>query len=125
MNHHARFPAISDLRDRARGRIPKFVWEYLDSATGTEATLRRNRTALDRVLFTPSILHGELTYDLSTTLCGQDYALPFGISPVGMSGLMWPDAERKLARAAGVRLRRGATESGLRPRLYMSGSYYI
>jgi L-lactate dehydrogenase (cytochrome) len=100
MNHHARFPAISDLRARARRRIPKFAWEYLDSATGNEATLRRNRTALDRVLFTPSILHGELTYDLSTSLCGRDYALPFGISPVGMSGLMWPDAERKLARAA-------------------------
>lgn len=100
MNHHARFPAISDLRTRARRRIPRFAWEYLDSATGNEATLRRNRTALDRVLFTPSILHGELTYDLTTTLCGRDYALPFGISPVGMSGLMWPDAERKLARAA-------------------------
>ncbi|PRY73814.1 alpha-hydroxy acid oxidase [Marivita geojedonensis] len=100
MDYHARFPAISDLKSRARRRIPKFVWEYLDSATGTEATLRRNRTALDRVLFTPSILHGELPVDLSTTLCGQDYALPVGISPVGMSGLIWPDAERKLARAA-------------------------
>ena len=100
MDYHARFPAISDLKSRARRRIPKFVWEYLDSATGTEATLRLNRTALDRVLFTPSILHGELPVDLSTTLCGQDYTLPVGISPVGMSGLIWPDAERKLARAA-------------------------
>ena len=72
----------------------------LDSATGKEATLHRNRAALDRVMFMPSILHGELTTDLSTTLCGRDYPLPFGISPVGMSGLIWPDAERKLARAA-------------------------
>lgn len=100
MTYHARFPAISDLRDRARRRIPRFAWEYLDSATGTEATLRRNRAALDRVLLTPSILHGELGHDLATTLCGRDYALPFGIAPVGMSGLMWPDAERELARAA-------------------------
>ncbi len=100
MNLHARYPAISDLKSRARQRIPKFVWEYLDSATGNEATLRRNRAALDRVLFTPSILHGELPVDLSTTLCGTKYPMPFGISPVGMSGLIWPDAERKLARAA-------------------------
>jgi L-lactate dehydrogenase (cytochrome) len=100
MDHHAKYPAISDLKARARRRIPKFVWEYLDSATGKEATLHRNRAALDRVLFTPSILHGELPVDLSTSLCGRDYPLPFGISPVGMSGLIWPDAERKLARAA-------------------------
>ena len=100
MDYHARFPALSDLKSRARRRIPKFVWEYLDSATGTEATLRRNRSALDEVLFTPSILHGEIEYDLSTTLCGHTYSAPFGISPVGMSGLIWPDAERKLARAA-------------------------
>ncbi|WP_439523718.1 alpha-hydroxy acid oxidase [Marivita sp.] len=100
MDHHAKYPAIQDLKARARRRIPKFVWEYLDSATGKEATLHRNRAALDRVLFSPSILHGELPVDLSTTLCGRDYPLPFGISPVGMSGLIWPDAERKLARAA-------------------------
>ena len=100
MDLHARFPAIDDLRRKARRRIPKFVWEYLDSATGKEATLKRNRDALDRVMFMPSVLHGELEYDLSTTLCGHDYTVPFGVSPVGMSGLIWPDAERKLAKAA-------------------------
>lgn len=97
---HSRYPAIADLKARARRRIPHFVWEYLDSATGTEATLHRNRAALDRILFTPSILHGEFEPDLSTTLMGRDYPLPFGVSPVGMSGLIWPGAEVSLARAA-------------------------
>jgi len=101
MDLHQRYPAISGLKARARGRIPHFVWEYLDSATGTEATLRRNRLRLDEVLFRPSILHGEFTPDLSATLFGQAFPLPFGISPVGMSGLIWPDAERLLAAAAG------------------------
>lgn len=100
MDHHARFPAVSDLKARARRRIPHFVWEYLDSATGQEATLRRNRDKLDEVLFHPSILHGEFTADLSTTFLGKDYPLPFGIAPVGMSGLIWPGAERSLAKAA-------------------------
>ena len=100
MDLHQRYPAVSDLKSRARARIPHFVWEYLDSATGTEATQRRNRTDLDRVLFRPSILHGEMTADLSTRLMGKDFPLPFGVAPVGMSGLIWPDAERSLARAA-------------------------
>ncbi|MDI3335478.1 alpha-hydroxy acid oxidase [Defluviimonas aestuarii] len=102
MDLHQRYPAISDLKARARARIPHFVWEYLDSATGTEATLKRNRAKLDEVLFRPSILHGEFTPDLSTRLFGHDFPLPFGISPVGMSGLVWPDAERLLASAAGT-----------------------
>ncbi len=95
------YPAISDLKARARRRVPHFVWEFFDSATGTESVLPRNRAALDRVLFHPAILTGEFTPDLSCTLMGRDYAVPFGIAPVGMSGVIWPDAERRLARFAG------------------------
>ena len=100
MSMHARYPAIADLKARARRRIPHFVWEYLDSATGVEATQRRNRTALDQVLLSPSILHGEFDPDLSVTLLGKTHPLPFGIAPVGMSGLIWPGAEQMLARTA-------------------------
>ena len=100
MDLHARYPAISDLRSRAKRRIPHFVWEYLDSATGVEATQARNRVKLDEVLLNPSILHGEFEPDLRTTLLGRGYPLPFGIAPVGMSGLIWPGAEDMLARLA-------------------------
>lgn len=100
MDLHAKYPALSDLRSRAMGRIPRFVWEYLDSGTGVEATKARNREMLDRVRLMPSILHGEFTPDITAPLFGQVHALPVGIAPVGMSGLIWPDAERHLARAA-------------------------
>lgn len=92
-----RYPSIEDLRRKARGRIPHFMWEYLDSGTGTESGIRRNRAALDRILFQPQILRGEATADLSVALLGQNHPLPFGIAPVGMSGAMWPGAERILA----------------------------
>jgi L-lactate dehydrogenase (cytochrome) len=99
MDLHAKYPALSDLRARAKRRIPPFVWEYLDSGTGTEATKARNRTGLDRIGMMPSILHGEFTPDLGTTFLGKKMPMPFGIAPIGMSGLMWPDAEGHLARA--------------------------
>ena len=81
MSLHNSYPAISDLKSRAKKRIPHFVWEYLDSATGLEATQSRNRMALDKVLFHPSILHGEFTPDISTTFLGKPYPLPIGIAP--------------------------------------------
>lgn len=100
MTHHSRYPAIADLKSSARRRIPHFVWEYLDSATGIEATQARNRAQLDQVLLNPSILHGEFDPDLSTTFLGHTHPLPIGIAPVGMSGLIWPGAEQMLARTA-------------------------
>ncbi|SFL13194.1 alpha-hydroxy acid oxidase [Shimia haliotis] len=100
MDLHAKYPALSDLRTRAQQRIPRFVWEYLDSATGDERTKARNRAKLDDILFHPSILHGDITPDTSVDLLGKRYPLPVGMAPIGMSGLMWPDAEFMLARAA-------------------------
>jgi L-lactate dehydrogenase (cytochrome) len=102
MDLHSTYPGIMDLKARARRRLPKFVWEYLDSGTGTEATKARNRAALDRIGFLPSILHGAQQADLSTNFLGRDYPLPFGMAPIGMSGLIWPEAEESLARAAAL-----------------------
>jgi L-lactate dehydrogenase (cytochrome) len=100
MDLHTRYPGLADLKSRARRRIPHFVYEYLDSGTGSESTLHRNREMLDRVRLMPSILRGTMAPDLSVKLFDRVLALPFGIAPVGMSGLMWPDAEYTLARAA-------------------------
>ncbi|SLN30144.1 L-lactate dehydrogenase [cytochrome] [Roseovarius litorisediminis] len=100
MDLNSRYPALSDLRARAKRRLPLFVWEYLDSGTGVEATKARNRSQLDCVRLMPSVLHGEFEPDVSVELLGQHMALPVGIAPVGMSGLIWPDAERLLAKAS-------------------------
>ncbi|WP_114964425.1 alpha-hydroxy acid oxidase [Alkalilacustris brevis] len=94
------FPALSDMKAACKRRIPYFVWEYVDSATGNETTKHRNREALERLMFLPAALRGPITPDLGTRLLGQDHALPFGVAPVGMSGLMWPGAEIALAEAA-------------------------
>lgn len=100
MSLDARYPALADLRAKARWRVPYFVWEYLDSGTGVEATTRRNRSKLDEVMLMPSILHGEPEVSTGIEFLGQSFDLPVGIAPVGMSGLIWPGAEQKLARAA-------------------------
>lgn len=93
-------PSIEDLRKTALRRIPRFAFEYLDSATGRELGLKTNRDALDAIGFMPSVLCGRTKADLRRTLMGQTYDLPFGIAPVGMSGLLWAGAERMLAQAA-------------------------
>ena len=95
-----RFPSIAYLRRCARRRIPHFAWEYIDSGTGADECVRRNREALSAVTLIPQYMKGEFEPDISTTLFGIRYAAPLGVSPVGLTGLMWPQAEQILARTA-------------------------
>lgn len=97
MDLMTKYPALSDLQRRARKRIPHFAYEYLVSGTGTEATTRRNRSMLDELRFMPAVLRGPQAPELGVELLGKALPLPFGIAPVGLSGIMWPDAERLLA----------------------------
>ena len=95
-----KYPHIEDLRAKARGRVPHFAWEYLDSGTGRDLAVERNRAALDRVLFEQNVLVGKLTPELAVEILGQRFDVPFGIAPVGSSGMIWPGAEAALARLA-------------------------
>lgn len=98
-----RLPAIADLMRLAERRMPRFAWEYFAMGTGRETTLARNESAFDTIRFCPNFLRGALVPDLSTTLFGDAYASPLGVSPIGMSSLMWPGSERALAALAGTR----------------------
>ncbi|RVT85365.1 alpha-hydroxy-acid oxidizing protein [Rhodobacteraceae bacterium CCMM004] len=96
MDLDAAYPALDDLARRARRRIPRFAWEYLDSGTGDDGAVRRSRAALDRIVLTPRIL-AAVEPDLSVRMMGRDYPLPVGAAPVGMTGLIWPHGERVVA----------------------------
>ena len=95
-----RFPAVSDLRERAGWRIPHVAWEYLESGCGDETAVARNLEKMAAVTLVPRFLKGELVPDISTTLFGQTYQAPFGVAPMGLTGLIWPRSEFILARTA-------------------------
>lgn len=101
MNWMLRYPTVEDLRTRARARLPRFAFEYLDSGTGAEECLARNREAFKRVTFSPRYLRGHFEPDLSAKLFGKRYEAPFGVAPVGLSALIWPGSEACLAAMAG------------------------
>ncbi len=95
-----KYPRISDLAARAYRRIPFFAWEYLDSGTGYDVGAKANVAAMHDVRLTPKLLLGAFEPKLETELFGTNYAAPFGVAPVGLTGLMWPGAERILAATA-------------------------
>jgi len=96
-----RFPNIALMAAAAERRIPRFAWDYLAGGIGREAVLAENCARLDRVKLRPRYLVADADApDLSQALLGQHYPLPFGVAPLGLSGLIWPAAADHLARAA-------------------------
>jgi len=85
----------------AKRRIPRFAWDYMAGGIGREALLTENCACLDRVKLRPRYLVADAEApDLSHRLLGNEYPLPFGVAPLGLSGLIWPAAALHLARAA-------------------------
>jgi L-lactate dehydrogenase (cytochrome) len=94
------YPAIDDLRARARHRIPRFAFEYLDGGCNEDVNLHKNTSDIREVELKPYYLNEHAGADLKTELFGHTYDAPFGIAPVGLQGLMWPNAPEILAKAA-------------------------
>ena len=101
MNIDRRFPSIALMEAAAQRRIPRFAWDYMSGGIGRETVLAENCSRLDRVKLRPRYLVGDAeSPDLSHSLLGTRYSLPFGVAPLGLSGLIWPQAAEHLAHAA-------------------------
>ena len=94
------YPSIDDLREKAKSKIPKFAFEYLDGGCNEDVNLHRNTAEIREVELLPHYLSVHKGSDMRTELFGHTYAAPFGIAPVGLQGLMWPNAPEILAKAA-------------------------
>lgn len=97
---NSEYPSIDHLRLRAQQRMPRFAFEYLEGGCFSEINLRRNTEEIRDVRLRPRYLSDYPGANLRTELFGQTYAAPFGVSPIGLQGLMWPRATEILARAA-------------------------
>jgi L-lactate dehydrogenase (cytochrome) len=99
-NYTRAYPSIEDLKEKAKKRIPRFAFEYLDGGCNEDVNLFKNTSEIREVELIPHYLKSEVNVDLKTELFGHTYDAPFGIAPIGLQGLMWPNAAGILATAA-------------------------
>ncbi len=92
---------IEDLRQMARRRVPKSVFDYLDGGAESELTLNENCRAFRDVTFRPRGAVAVAECNLSTTIVGHALSVPFLLAPVGYSRLMHPEGEVAAAGVAG------------------------
>ena len=95
-----KYPSVPDLRERAKSKIPKFAFEYLDGGCNDDVNLKKNTLRIRDIELKPKYLVDYHPPSLKTELFGHVYDAPFGISPVGLQGLIWPKSPEILAKAA-------------------------
>jgi isopentenyl diphosphate isomerase/L-lactate dehydrogenase-like FMN-dependent dehydrogenase len=100
MNIEKEYSCVAYMEERARRRIPGFALDYLVNGLGGGVSLRKNRESLDSVELMPRYLSEADQPNIRCRLLGHEYNAPFGVAPMGLSGLIWPNSEKILARAA-------------------------
>lgn len=91
---------VEDARLKAKRRLPKMVFDYIDGAAGKELLAQENITAFEKIKLQPRALVNVEGRSLEKTFLGKKWGLPFGIAPMGMCDLAWPGADENLATAA-------------------------
>ncbi|MDP5229519.1 MAG: alpha-hydroxy-acid oxidizing protein [Cellulophaga sp.] len=99
-NFNTDYPSMDDLRNKAMKRMPRFAFEYLDGGCNEDVSLKRNTSDIQKVQLQPRYLRNEGISSIKTKVLGMEFDAPFGIAPVGLQGLMWPNAPQILAKAA-------------------------
>jgi len=91
---------IEDLRELARRRLPRAIFDFFDGGAEDEVTLRENRVAFERVRLLPKVLVDVAQVDTRTPIFGVESKLPMAIAPTGGISAGRSGAEILLARTA-------------------------
>ena len=93
--------SVYDYEAAAKRKMSLPAWEYFNSGSADEITLRRNREALDELRLKPRVLVDVTRIDTSCTVLGYKLPHPILLAPTSSHLLAHPDAETATARGAG------------------------
>ncbi|MCH8532143.1 MAG: alpha-hydroxy-acid oxidizing protein [Saccharospirillum sp.] len=91
---------IEDYRRLAQRKVPRMFYQYADSGSWTESTYRANEDDFKKLLFRQRVAVNISERSLSTTMIGQEVAMPVALAPTGLTGMQHADGEILAARAA-------------------------
>ena len=90
---------INDLKVLAKKNLPKMFYDYVDSGSYTESTYRDNENDFNKIKIRQRVGRDISSSKLEKTILGKKYNLPFGFSPCGMGGMLYPNGEILVAKA--------------------------
>jgi L-lactate dehydrogenase (cytochrome) len=92
--------SIADLRELARRRLPRAIFDYADRGSYDELTIARNRADLQKLEFRQRVMRDLSSLSVAGSMLGEPVTMPLAIAPTGLTGLFHRDGEIHGARAA-------------------------
>src|SRR5438552_4980382 len=91
---------IDDLREMAKKRVARAIFEYVDCGAYTECTLRANRADIEALGLRQRVGIDVARRSTKPQMLGREVTMPVALAPVGLLGLNWANGEILAARAA-------------------------
>src|SRR6185503_8638505 len=91
---------IEDLRQMAKKRLPRPIFEYIDGAAEDGIAKEHNREVYRSLKIKNRVLKDVSKRSTATEIFGRKITMPYGISPTASAGITSDRGEVGLARAA-------------------------
>ena len=91
---------IADLRRKARSRLPRGVFDFIERGSEDDIAVHNNRASFDTYRLRPSVLQDVSKRTLATQILGAPSTMPLVMAPTGAAGIVWHDGEVAMAKAA-------------------------
>ncbi|MFK7731101.1 MAG: L-lactate dehydrogenase [Pseudomonadales bacterium] len=92
--------STGDYRKRAKRKLPRFLFDYIDGAANAEVTLGKNTSDFNHWQLRQRVMRNVDSISTQTRLMGQDCSMPLALAPIGMAGMMARRGETSAASAA-------------------------
>ena len=92
---------LEDFEEPARRLLPRPIYGFISGGVESNAARDGNRAAFKDYDFLPRVLVNTRARHQKTTLFGRTYDLPFGLPPMGGTGLIAYRGDTVLAKVAG------------------------
>ena len=95
-----RLLSIEELREKAQSSVPKMFFDYCESGSWDEESLNKNISDLKNIQFKPRVVRNLSNRKTKINFLGEEFGMPIGLSPCGLTGMQHADGEIHAAKAA-------------------------
>ena len=92
--------SFEDAKAKAKRKLPRMIFDFIEGSAGREIASNKNLQIFNDIHLRSRVLASVGNPKLNSQFLNYSFDLPFGIAPMGMCNLAWPDADKNLAEAA-------------------------
>jgi L-lactate dehydrogenase (cytochrome) len=93
-------PAIADLHDIYKRRVPRMFYDYCETGSYTTSTFIDNTQAFSKYKLRQRVARNIDNRSTESTMLGEKVSMPVALAPVGLTGMQHADGEILACRAA-------------------------